>query len=103
MARPGLLLGLAIASLNGSGFAGPNIFAIQGAHGLLSAAPSLAFLEPPWNPLGAEISARARPRGPKLYRMSSLGAHTLKQQISLPVACFLVFVQTASQLFKLPT
>jgi hypothetical protein len=35
--------------------------------------------------------------------MSSLRAHTLKQQISLPVACFFVFVQTASQFFKLPT
>ena len=35
--------------------------------------------------------------------MSSLLAHTFKQQISLPVACFFVFVQTASQFFKLQT
>src|SRR5215210_1430711 len=35
--------------------------------------------------------------------MSSLRAHTLKHQISLPVARLFVFVQTASQFFKLPT
>jgi len=35
--------------------------------------------------------------------MSGLRAHALKQQIGLPVACFFVFVQTASQFFKLPT
>src|SRR5215218_10184518 len=35
--------------------------------------------------------------------MSSLRAHTLKQQVSLPVACLFVFVQTASQFFELPT
>jgi hypothetical protein len=35
--------------------------------------------------------------------MSSLLAHALKQQVSLPVARLLVLVHTASQLFKLPT
>jgi hypothetical protein len=35
--------------------------------------------------------------------MSSLLAHALKQQVSLPVARFLMLVHTASQLFKLPT
>src|SRR5215213_1108328 len=35
--------------------------------------------------------------------MSNLLAHALKQEIGLPVACFFVFVQTASQFFKLPT
>src|SRR5215211_5900953 len=34
--------------------------------------------------------------------MPSLRAHTLKQQVSLPVACIFVFVQTASQFFELP-
>jgi hypothetical protein len=33
--------------------------------------------------------------------MSSLLAHALKQQVSLPVARLLVLVHTASQLFKL--
>jgi hypothetical protein len=42
------LLGLAIATLNGRGFAGPNIFAIQGAPGLPSGATSIDFLETPW-------------------------------------------------------
>jgi hypothetical protein len=35
--------------------------------------------------------------------VSSLLAHTLEQQISLPVARFFVLVQTVSQFFKLPT
>jgi hypothetical protein len=35
--------------------------------------------------------------------MSSLLAHALKQQISLPVACLLVLVQTVSQFVKLFT
>jgi hypothetical protein len=35
--------------------------------------------------------------------MSSLLAHALKQQISLPVARLLVLVRSASQLFKLHT
>ena len=35
--------------------------------------------------------------------MPSLLTHALKQQISLPVACLLVLVHTAPQLFKLPT
>ena len=34
-----------------------------------------------------------------LYSMSSLLAHALKQQVSLPVARLLVLVRTASQLF----
>jgi hypothetical protein len=33
--------------------------------------------------------------------MSSLLAHARKQEISLPVACLLVLMQSASQLFKL--
>jgi hypothetical protein len=41
-----LSLGLAIAPLNRSGFAGPNILATQGALGLLSGATSIDFLEP---------------------------------------------------------
>ena len=36
---------------------------------------------------------------PSLYSMSSLLAHALKQQVSLPVARLLVLVRTASQLF----
>ena len=35
--------------------------------------------------------------------MPSLLAHALEEEIGLPVACFFVFVQTASQFFKLPT
>src|SRR5215211_6775873 len=36
-----------------------------------------------------------------MYRMPSLLAHALKQEISLPVAHLLVLVRTAPQLFKL--
>ena len=36
-----------------------------------------------------------------MSRMSSLLAHALKQQVSLPVARLLVLVRTASQPFKL--
>jgi hypothetical protein len=36
---------------------------------------------------------------PSLYSMSSLLAHALKQQVSLPVARLLVLVRTTSQLF----
>jgi hypothetical protein len=36
-----------------------------------------------------------------MYRMPSLLAHALKQEISLPVAHLLVLVHTAHQLFKL--
>src|SRR5687767_7902912 len=53
-------------------------------------------------------------RGPRSYvpgysrlyssrRVSSLLAHARKQQISLPVACLLVLMRSASQLFKLHT
>ena len=35
--------------------------------------------------------------------MPSLLTHPLKQEIGLPVARLLLFVRTASQLFKLPT
>ena len=35
--------------------------------------------------------------------MPSLLTHALKQEICLPVARLLLFMQTASQLFKLPT
>ena len=35
--------------------------------------------------------------------MSSLLAHARKQEISLPVACLLVLMRSASQLFKLHT
>src|SRR5215204_7433685 len=38
-----------------------------------------------------------------MYRMSSLLANPLKQEIGLPVARLLVLVRTAPQLFKLPT
>src|SRR5215212_9223496 len=38
-----------------------------------------------------------------MYRMLSLLAHALKQEICLPVARLLVLVHTAPQLFKLPT
>src|SRR5215216_5530301 len=41
---------------------------------------------------------------PRLYssrRVSSLLAHSRKQEISLPVACLLVLMHFASQLFKL--
>src|SRR5918995_4875872 len=40
---------------------------------------------------------------PRLYssrRVSSLLAHARKQEISLPVACLLVLMRSASQLFK---
>src|SRR5215203_3205391 len=42
---------------------------------------------------------------PRLYsrRVSSLLAHARKQEISLPVACLLVLMRSASQLFKLHT
>jgi hypothetical protein len=43
MARRGLSLGLAIATLNGRGFAGPNIFAIQGTLVPLSGAAGIDF------------------------------------------------------------
>src|SRR5215218_10907502 len=36
-----------------------------------------------------------------MYRMPSLLTHALRQEICLPVACLLVFVRTAPQLFKL--
>ena len=36
---------------------------------------------------------------PSSYSMSSLLAHALKQQVSLPVARLLVLVRTATQLF----
>ena len=56
------------------------------------------------NAVKPKFAARAPPpTAQALYRMSSLRTHTLKQQISLPVACFFVFVQTASQFFQLPT
>src|SRR5688500_16255401 len=38
-----------------------------------------------------------------MYRMPSLLAHALKQEIGLLVAHLLVLVHTAPQLFKLPT
>src|SRR5215217_25296 len=37
----------------------------------------------------------------RMYRMPSLLTHALRQEICLPVACLLVFVRTAPQLFKL--
>src|SRR5215211_6878922 len=37
----------------------------------------------------------------RIYRMPSLLAHALKQEICLPVAHLLVLVRTAPQLFKL--
>src|SRR5215203_2437929 len=54
-------------------------------------------------------SARPAPMcqgSPRLYssrRVSRLLAHPRKQEICLPVACLLVSVRSASQLFKLPT
>src|SRR5215208_721701 len=45
-----------------------------------------------------------RSYAPRLYssrRVSSLLAHARKQEISLPVACLLVLMRSASQLFKL--
>jgi hypothetical protein len=36
-----------------------------------------------------------------MYRMLSLLTHALRQKIGLPVACLLVWVRTAPQLFKL--
>ena len=38
-----------------------------------------------------------------MYRMPSLLAHALKQEICLPVARLLVLVRTTPQLFELPT
>ena len=48
---------------------------------------------------GKREGPEARSCTPSLYSMSSLLAHALKQQVSLPVARLLVLVNTASQLF----
>ena len=45
MRDQGLSLGPAIATLTGRGFAGQNIFALQGTLGVLSGATGLGFLE----------------------------------------------------------
>jgi hypothetical protein len=62
------LHGLAIATLDRSGFAGPNIFATQGSLGLLSGATTIDFREPPQG----EVRRTPLPPGNSVNRAADL-------------------------------